>query len=151
MAMQGAPILAGVWVFFDARGHGIPRPLRWALGTMLVLAFVFPWYLARRRKPQASVPFVEAEMGPVTRFLLIALMIFMLASLIFYFVHGPSPIVAPTPSVKEHRNDRNSQPRITDVRKDRNQRWRPAEQAPPLSLAWSAQTVTNAPSDAWQT
>jgi len=111
--MQGAPVLVGIWVFFDALRRGIPRPLRWALGTMLVLALILPWYLARRRKPQSPVPFVEAEMGPVTRFLLYALLIFFLASLIFYIVKGPQPGVAPARPTKERPGDGNPQPRIT--------------------------------------
>jgi hypothetical protein len=95
MSLQGAPILAGVWVFFDALRRRIPRPLRWAVGTMLLLIVIFPWYLARRRTPQSSVPFVEAEVGPVARFLLFVLLFFFLASLIFYIVKGPPPGTTP--------------------------------------------------------
>jgi hypothetical protein len=95
LSLQGAPILAGVWVFFDALRRRVPRPLRWAVGTMLLLIVIFPWYLARRRTPQSSVPFVEAEAGPVARFLLFALLFFFLASLIFYIVKGPPPPTAP--------------------------------------------------------
>ena len=86
----GVQTFAGVWVFFDALRHRIPRPLRWAVGTMFLLVVIFPWYVARRRMPQSPVPFVEAEVGPVTRFLLFALLLFFLASLIFYIVQGPS-------------------------------------------------------------
>jgi hypothetical protein len=95
LALQGAPILAGVWVFFDALRRGIPRPLRWAVGTMLLLIVVFPWYLARRKTPQSSVPFVEAEVGPVARFLLFVLLFFILASLIYTIVQGPPRATAP--------------------------------------------------------
>jgi len=95
LALQGAPILVGVWVFFDALRRRIPRPLRWAVGTMLLLILIFPWYLARRRTPQSSVPFVEAEVGPVARFLLFVLLFFFLASLIFYIVKGPPPGAVP--------------------------------------------------------
>jgi hypothetical protein len=91
LALQGAPILAGIWVFFDALRHRIPRPLRWGLGTMLFLIIIFPWYLARRRLPQSPCPFVEAEVRPLTRFLLFALIAFFLLSVILYFVQGPAP------------------------------------------------------------
>jgi len=95
LALQGAPILAGVWVFFDALRRRIPRPLRWAVGTMLLLIVIFPWYLARRRSLQSSVPFVEGEVGPVARFLLFVLLFFILASLIYTIVQGPPPANAP--------------------------------------------------------
>ena len=71
LAMGGAQTLAGVWVFFDALRQRVPRPLRWGVGSMLLPVVIFPWYLARRNKPQSPVPFVEAEVGPVTRFVLI--------------------------------------------------------------------------------
>lgn len=91
LVVQGLPVLAGVWVFLDALRHRVPRPLRWAIGTVLLLAVILPWYLARRNKPEATVPFVEAEVGPVTRFLLFALLIFFLVSLVFQIVQGPPP------------------------------------------------------------
>jgi hypothetical protein len=97
LVMQGVSAVVAVWVFFDALRRRIPRPMRWALGTMLLLAVIFPWYLARRSKPRSSVPFVEAEVGPVTRFLIFALLIFFLVSLIFYIVQGPQPAKAPVP------------------------------------------------------
>lgn len=100
LAMGGIQMLAGVWVFFDALQGRIPRPLRWAVGSMLLFALVFPWYLARRSRPRASVPFVEAEMGPVTRVLLLGLLLLVLASLILYFVKGPPPVNPPHPPSK---------------------------------------------------
>ena len=77
--------------FLMRSGGAFPRPLRWAVGSMLLPVVIFPWYLARRSSPKSPVPFVEAEVGPVTRFLLFALLIFFLASLIFYIVQGPPP------------------------------------------------------------
>lgn len=100
LVIRVLPVIAGIWVFSDALRRRIPRPLRWALGTMLLLAVIFPWYLARRSKPQASVPFVEAEAGPVTRFLLFALLVFFLIGLIFYIVQGPEPDTKRPPAPK---------------------------------------------------
>ncbi len=91
LAMGGIQALAGIWVFFDALRQRLPRPLRWGLGTMILPVIIFPWYLARRRAPQSRVPFVEAEVGPVTRFLSFALVVFFLLSVILYFVQGPPP------------------------------------------------------------
>ena len=79
--IQGIPIVAGMWVFFDAYSRRLPRPFRWSLGTMLLLAVVFPWYLARRNKPAATVPFIEAETTPVTRVLFIILAVLFLIAL----------------------------------------------------------------------
>lgn len=112
MVMQGIQMLAGLWVFFDAMRRHLPRPLRWALGSMLLPVIVFPWYLARRNKPQSPVPFVEAEVRPVTRFLLIALLLFFLACLIFYIVEGPQPATAPPPTPKFQKVGGSSQVRL---------------------------------------
>jgi len=91
LAMVGVQTLAGIWVFFDALWQRIPRPLRWGVGSMLLPVIVFPWYLARRRLPQSPCPFVEADVRPLTRFVLFALIVFFLLSVIFYFVQGPAP------------------------------------------------------------
>jgi hypothetical protein len=151
LAMGGVQTLAGVWVFFDALRQGIPRPLRWAVGSMLLPVVIFPWYLARRRAPQSRVPFVEAEVGPVTRFLLFALLIFILASLIFYIVQGPRP--ATTPTHKLQKPGGSSPSRITNLHpwEEGGRRSRPAEEPRPLPGAPNAQPETSAPSDAWHT
>lgn len=96
MAVHGASTLVGIWVFYDALRRRIPRPLRWGVGTMLLLAIVLPWYLARRSKPKATVPFVEAEVGPVTRLVLFALLLLVLASLIFSLVKAPQSTSPPS-------------------------------------------------------
>jgi hypothetical protein len=102
MAIQALPILAGSWVFFDAFRRRIPRPLRWSMGTMLLLAVILPWYLARRLRPEATVPFVEAETGRVTRILLLALIFFFLISVIVNILHGPQSASKPdaTPKIQ---------------------------------------------------
>lgn len=91
LAMGGIQALAGIWVFLDALRRRIPRPLRWGVGSMLLPVIIFPWYLARRKLPDATCRFVEAETGPVTRFLLFALFIFLLLSLTSYLIHWPAP------------------------------------------------------------
>jgi len=115
LVIQAIPILAGMWVFFDAFKRRIPRPMRWGVGTMLLLAVVFPWYLARRSKPESPVPFVEAEVGPVTRILLIALLVFFLIGLIFNLVQNPPPASTPasTPQIQQDRSGSTS--RITSL------------------------------------
>jgi hypothetical protein len=89
LVMGGLQTLAGVWVFFDALRERVPKPLRWSVGSMLLPLVIFPWYLARRRTPQAPVPFLEG--GPVIRLVILALLLFFLANLIYYFVQGPLP------------------------------------------------------------
>jgi hypothetical protein len=83
---------------------------------MMLLAIIFPWYLARRSKPEAVVPFVEAEVGPVTRILLIALLIFFLIGLVFNIVQGPQPGSTPTSTPKIEQNTSGSPSRITRLR-----------------------------------
>ncbi len=153
LAMVGVETLAGVWVFFDALRRRISRPLRWAVGSMFLPVVIFPWYLARRRAPQSPVPFVEREVGPVTRFLLFALLLFFLVSLIFYIVQGPPPATAPTPPPKLQTPGGSSPSRITNLHpwEKGGRRGVPGEKARPLPGASNAQAETRAPSDAWQT
>jgi len=153
LVIQTVPVLVGLWVFFDALRRGIPRPLRWALGSMLLLVVIFPWYLARRSKPRSPVPFVEAEMGPVARFLLIALLIFFLVSLIFYIVEGPPPALVPHAPPKEHKSGGNSQVTINNHRmwEEVGRYRRLGEGSRGLLGATRAQAETSAPSDARQT
>jgi len=89
LVMGGAQILTSAWVFYDAHLKRVPKPLRWGVGALLLWIVVFPWYLARRRTPQAPCPFVEAEVGPLSRFLLLALMLFFLLGIVLAIFKGP--------------------------------------------------------------
>jgi hypothetical protein len=68
-------ILSSAWVFYDAHDKLVPKPLRWGFLSLLLWIVMFPWYLARRRDPVAPCRFVEAEVSPLTRLLLVALLI----------------------------------------------------------------------------
>jgi predicted RNA-binding Zn-ribbon protein involved in translation (DUF1610 family) len=57
-------VVSSAWVSVDARQKGIPRPLRWSLGSLLLWILFFPWYLARRRQPEAVCPLVENRIQP---------------------------------------------------------------------------------------
>ncbi len=89
LALGGLDIVSAAWVFHDARERGVPKPLRWGLGSLLLWTFIFPWYLARRRAPQPSCPFVEAEVGPVTRALLFVLVLLLLLGIVAAVLQGP--------------------------------------------------------------
>jgi len=91
LAMGGVQTLAGIWVSFDALSRRIPCPWRWGVGSMLLPVIIFPWYLARRRVPASACPFVERQVGPITRFVFLALAIFLLLGAIVYLLHGPAP------------------------------------------------------------
>jgi len=84
-------IICGAWVCFDATQRGIPKAFRWGLGSALLWILVFPWYLSRRRKPQAACPFIEAEVGPVTRVVFFALIVFFLITFLTVIIKGPPP------------------------------------------------------------
>jgi hypothetical protein len=90
-AMGGLVILTSTWVFYDARARRVPKPLRWGIGCLLLWIVFFPWYLARRRTPEAVCPFVEAERGPLLRVLLIALFVFFFLSVVLALLKGPPP------------------------------------------------------------
>ncbi len=111
VVIQSLPVFAGIWVFFDAVRRRLPRPLRWGVGTMLLLAVFLPWYLARRSKPQATVV-LEAELTPGVRALLIALLMFLLMGLVLAIMRGPQPKVEPTPPPKTHPNGNSTQVRL---------------------------------------
>jgi hypothetical protein len=82
LALGGLEILSAAWVFRDARQRRVPKPLRWGLGSLFLWTFIFPWYLARRRTPQASCPFVEAEVGPVARAVLYVLLLLLFLGIV---------------------------------------------------------------------
>jgi len=151
LAMGGIQTLAGVWVFFDALRQRVPKPLRWSLGSMLLPLVIFPWYLARRSTPQSPVPFLEG--GPAIRLVLLALLLFLLVNLIFYIVQGPQPTTSPVPPSKEHKSGGNSQATINHLRPKSEDPWPKGgrDESRPLPTGGSAQAVTSAPSDAWQT
>lgn len=89
LILGGIEIMCGAWVAFDANQRGIPKAFRWGLGSALLWILVFPWYLTRRRKPQALCPFIEAEVGPVTRVVFFALVVFFLISVLAVIIKGP--------------------------------------------------------------
>ena len=91
LVLGAAVILSSAWVYFDAQAKRVPKPLRWALGSLLLWIVVFPWYLARRRTPEWPCSFVEAETGPVARVLLFALLFFFLLGAIILIFNGTPP------------------------------------------------------------
>ena len=82
-------VISSAWVYFDARERRVPKPMHWGLGALLFWILIFPWYLARRQKPEATCPFVEREPGPLTRALLLGLALFFLLSLVVMVFKGP--------------------------------------------------------------
>jgi hypothetical protein len=82
-------MLSSLWVYFDARQKRLPKPLHWGLGTLFLWIIVFPWYLVRRRTPEAPCPFVEREASPLARVLLAALALFFMVVLVVAVLHGP--------------------------------------------------------------
>lgn len=69
-------ILSSAWVTYDARQRGVPKPLRWGVGSLLVWIVVFPWYLSRRRTPE--VPCAPVEGPAAGRILLVMVVVFFL-------------------------------------------------------------------------
>ena len=89
--LGGVVILCSAWVFYDAQRKGVAKPLRWGIGVMLLWILIFPWYLARRRTPQAPCPFIEGEASPLARALLFALVVFFLLGIAIIIIKGPPP------------------------------------------------------------
>ncbi len=89
--LGGIVILCSAWVFYDAQQKGLAKPLRWGIGVMLLWIVVFPWYLVRRRTPEAPCPFVEGEASPLARVLLFVVMAFLLLGIAILVFKGPPP------------------------------------------------------------
>lgn len=88
LLMVSVQVLSSAWVLFDARQKGVPKPLRWGLGSLLLWIVIFPWYLARRRNPQAPCLFIEAEAGPIARAVLLILSVAVLVGLALFIMNG---------------------------------------------------------------
>ena len=86
LVLGGVPILCSLWVLFDALQKGLPRPLRWGMGTLLLWPIIFPWYLARRTHPEQPCPFIEARVNPRTLAVL-----FILLAILFYLIFKNAP------------------------------------------------------------
>jgi hypothetical protein len=91
LALGILEIVSASWVFFDAREKGIPKPFRWALGSLFLWIIIFPWYLKRRRSPGARCLFVEAETGPATRALIVVLVFLFLLAAFVFILKSPPP------------------------------------------------------------
>jgi hypothetical protein len=91
LVLGGLVALSSVWVLHDARERDIPKRLRWSLGSFLLWIIIFPWYLSRRRTPNAPCPFIEGEGGRVARTLLFILLVFFLLSALMLLLKGPNP------------------------------------------------------------
>jgi len=87
MAVGAFQLLSAIWVSFDAYAKRVPKPLRWGLATMFpTWLFIFPWYLVRRRRPDAPCPFVEAQVRPITFAVLLGLL-----AVLFYLIFKQAP------------------------------------------------------------
>jgi hypothetical protein len=75
LVLGGVQMLTALWVFYDAYEKRLPKPLRWGVGALFLWVIVFPWYLVRRTRPNAPCPFVEGPAGPMTRALLLILLV----------------------------------------------------------------------------
>jgi hypothetical protein len=82
-------LILAIWVSIDAYSKRVPHPLRWGLGTMLpTWLIILPWYLVRRRRPEAPCPFVEARVKPTT----LAALFILLAVLIYVMLKYAPPV-----------------------------------------------------------
>lgn len=83
-------VASSVWVIFDARSRNIPHPFRWGVGSILLWIIVFPWYLSRRRAPEAPCPLMEGKSSLFIRALIwVVLILFVLSLIEALFVHKP--------------------------------------------------------------
>lgn len=87
--LAGIVGITSVWVFYDARLRNVPHPWRWSLASILFWIIFFPWYLARRRTPNAPCPVMDEGAGRLLRWLIPIFVFLLLFTLIVAMLHGP--------------------------------------------------------------
>lgn len=87
-AMGGFVAATSLWVFFDSSGRNIRRPAGWAIACLLLWLVFFPWYVSRRRTPDAPCPIIEAESGPVARAIILFLIVMTVAGAVMMVLSG---------------------------------------------------------------
>lgn len=79
---------SSAWVVYDAYSRHVPHPFRWGVSSLLLWIIAFPWYLSRRRAPEAPCPLMEGKSSLFIRALIWVVLIFFVLSLIeAFFVH----------------------------------------------------------------
>lgn len=87
--MPGLVLFSSIWVYLDAYHRKLPKPLQWAIGSLLVWIVVFPWYIARRRLPNAACPLIEMDSRRFFRAILVLLFVGFLFSVLLQYLRGP--------------------------------------------------------------
>lgn len=87
--LGGVVIGSAAWVLYDAHKKGIPKGLRWSVGSLLIWILIFPWYLSRRETPERPCPFIEGETGRFARIILFVLVVFFLLGALAVVMKGP--------------------------------------------------------------
>lgn len=80
--LAGVLLASSTWVFYDAHSKRVPHPFRWGISALLLWIVVFPWYLSRRRAPEAPCPLMEAQASVFIRALVWFFLIFFILSII---------------------------------------------------------------------
>ncbi len=76
LMVEALQLLSAIWVSFDAYAKRVPKPLRWGLASMFpTWLIILPWYLVRRRRPEAPCPFVEGYVSPARRVMLLVVVL----------------------------------------------------------------------------
>jgi len=87
--MPGIVLFSSIGVFLDASHRKLPKPLQWSIASLLVWIVVFPWYLARRRQPDATCPIIEMEARRFIRVILVLVLVGLLLSILLQYFRGP--------------------------------------------------------------
>jgi hypothetical protein len=86
--MGGFVLATSLWVFVDAREKRIRKPAGWAIACLLLWLVFFPWYVSRRRTPEAPCPLIEGESGPVARVIILFLILITLVGAVMMISSG---------------------------------------------------------------
>ncbi|MGH9445435.1 MAG: hypothetical protein ACRD3O_06900 [Terriglobia bacterium] len=89
LVFTGITFACAGWVYMDARAKGLPRPWRWSIMTLFFWLIFFPWYLGRRRTPQAPCSVMESAHSVFFRALFWFVLIVIFLSFIAAVVKTP--------------------------------------------------------------
>jgi hypothetical protein len=90
LLFAGVTIGSSLWVVWDAQTNRFLKPWRWGAACLLLWIAFFPWYVSRRRMPEARCPFVEGERSVLPRVLVALLLLQLLLAALIRMKQGPA-------------------------------------------------------------
>jgi len=88
LLIAGIQVVSSIWVFYDARQKGVPKPFYWCVGSLFFWLPIFSWYLVRRRQLGAACPLIEASPWMFLRTLAVILAVTLVLTILLNLLLG---------------------------------------------------------------